>query len=81
MPQKAHGQRFLDRQRLTRQEKIARKMTTTTNEREELLYKLALDQVYVAHHAMDVKYQVHATLQEGTTSGGIQSDLVSTGGY
>jgi hypothetical protein len=53
--EKAHGQRFMDRQRLTRQEKVARKLTSTT-EREEWLYKLALDKVYVAHHPMDVKY-------------------------
>jgi len=53
--EKAHGQRFLDRQRLTRQEKQARKIKDKS-EREAQLYKIALDQVYVAYHPTDVKY-------------------------
>ncbi|KAG7374366.1 rRNA-processing protein Efg1 [Nitzschia inconspicua] len=53
--EKAHGQRFMDRQRLTRQEKQVRKQKDT-KEKEQILQRLALDQVYVAHHPMDVKY-------------------------
>ena len=49
--EKSHGQRFLDRQRLTRLEKKARQ-----NADKAELYKVALDQVYVAHHPSDVKY-------------------------
>jgi hypothetical protein len=52
--EKAHGQRFLDRQRLTRQEKQVRK--NSAENQEDLLFKLALDEVYVGHHPMDVKY-------------------------
>jgi hypothetical protein len=58
--ERAHGQRFLDRQRLTRLEKKVRKevgaATTSSSDYEFLLYKLALDQVYVAHHPNDVRY-------------------------
>lgn len=50
--EQSHGQRFLDRQKLTRKEKQARKQK---NNEQELL-KLALDLVYVAHHPNDVKY-------------------------
>ncbi|KAG7349444.1 rRNA-processing protein Efg1 [Nitzschia inconspicua] len=53
--EKAHGQRFMDRQRLTRQEKQVRKQKDT-KVKEQILQRLALDQVYVAHHPMDVKY-------------------------
>lgn len=61
--EKAHGQRFLDRQRLVRREKKVRKNIQQRNantenaavDKEELL-KLALDQVYVAHHPNDIKY-------------------------
>lgn len=49
--EKAHGQRFLDRQRLTRQEKHAQK-----EKDEQTLLKIALDQIYVAHHPNDIKY-------------------------
>mmetsp|Transcript_23086 Transcript_23086/g.54563 ORF Transcript_23086/g.54563 Transcript_23086/m.54563 type:complete len:456 (+) Transcript_23086:70-1437(+) len=52
--EKSHGQRFLDRQRLTRQEKKARKIVS--KDQEERLLKIALDQIYVAHHPNDVKY-------------------------
>lgn len=52
--EKAHGQRFLDRQRLTRQEKKVRKSASEDQEKE--LLKISLDQVYVAHHPNDVKY-------------------------
>jgi len=50
----SHGQRFLDRQRLTRQEKKVRK--SASKDQENQLLKIALDQVYVAHHPNDVKY-------------------------
>ncbi len=49
--EKAHGQRFLDRQRLTRLDKQARKQNLDSE-----LLKIALDQVYVAHHPSDIKY-------------------------
>ncbi|VEU44935.1 unnamed protein product [Pseudo-nitzschia multistriata] len=52
--EKAHGQRFLDRQRLTREEKKVRKSNGA--DQEQQLLKLALDKVYVAHHPNDVKY-------------------------
>lgn len=52
--EKAHGQRFLDRQRLTRMEKQVKKSAAA--DMEEQLVKIALDQVYVAHHPTDVKY-------------------------
>lgn len=54
--EKAHGQRFLDRQRLTRLERTARKLNDNDKTRESELLKIALDQVYVAHHPTDVKY-------------------------
>jgi hypothetical protein len=55
--EKAHGQRFLDRQRLTRQEKkIKNNNNNKDDEAELLLTKIALDQIYVAHHPNDVKY-------------------------
>jgi hypothetical protein len=58
--EKAHGQRFLDRQRLTRLERQVRKQLhdkkTTPAENERDLLKIALDQIYVAHHPNDVKY-------------------------
>lgn len=50
--ERAHGPRFLDRQRLTRKEKQERNNTKN----ESNLLKLALDQVYVAHHPNDIKY-------------------------
>jgi uncharacterized small protein (DUF1192 family) len=50
--EKAHGQRFMDRQRLSRMEKQVRKQQNS----DEQLFPIALDQVYVAHHPMDVKY-------------------------
>eukprot|EP00980_Cylindrotheca_fusiformis_P027346 scaffold20053_cov117-Cylindrotheca_fusiformis.AAC.3 len=50
--EKAHAPRFLDRQRLTRKEKKERNGKNRKSE----LYKLALDEVYVAHHPNDVKY-------------------------
>ena len=53
--EKAHGQRFLDRQRLTRMEKHVRK-EVDSSEKEAQLLKIALDQVYVAHHPTDIKY-------------------------
>ena len=53
--EKAHGQRFLDRQRLTRMEKQVRK-ESDSGEKESQLLKIALDQVYVAHHPTDIKY-------------------------
>jgi rRNA-processing protein Efg1 len=53
--EKAHGQRFLDRQRLTRMEKQVRK-EVDSSEKESQLLKIALDQVYVAHHPTDIKY-------------------------
>lgn len=52
--EKAHGQRFLDRQRLVRMEKKVSK--SECNSKEEDLLRIALDQVYVAHHPNDVKY-------------------------
>jgi hypothetical protein len=58
--QKSHGVRFLDRQKLVRMERKLRseqeKSGTDTNSLEQQLYKIALDQVYVAHHPTDVKY-------------------------
>ena len=67
--EQSHGRRFLERQKLTRQEKkvqkqlaaaaaAAAKGTTSLSEKEleAELYKIALDQVYVAHHPADVKY-------------------------
>jgi rRNA-processing protein Efg1 len=53
--EKAHGQRFLDRQRLTRMEKQLCKRSDSS-EKEFQLLKIALDQVYVAHHPTDIKY-------------------------
>ncbi|CAJ1934268.1 unnamed protein product [Cylindrotheca closterium] len=50
--ERSHGQKFLDRQRLVRKEKQER----NGKSRKDELYKLALDQVYVAHHPNDVKY-------------------------
>mmetsp|Transcript_52611 Transcript_52611/g.59533 ORF Transcript_52611/g.59533 Transcript_52611/m.59533 type:complete len:480 (+) Transcript_52611:93-1532(+) len=54
----SHGQRFLDRQRLVRQEKKIRKIEQESEKetQEDQLGKLALDQVYVAHHPNDIKY-------------------------
>jgi hypothetical protein len=52
--EKAHGQRFLDRQKLTREVKKVKKSDSSSKGKE--LLKLALDQVYVAHHPNDVKY-------------------------
>ena len=52
--EKAHGQRFLDRQRLVRSAKKVRK--SESNSKEEELFKISLDQVYVAHHPNDIKY-------------------------
>ena len=49
---KSHGIRFLERQRLVRMEKAAR---NTPNEEKEL-FKIALDQAYVAHFPHDIKY-------------------------
>eukprot|EP00934_Nitzschia_sp_Nitz4_P005340 Nitzschia sp. Nitz4//scaffold77_size91520//28950//30164//NITZ4_004885-RA/size91520-processed-gene-0.106-mRNA-1//-1//CDS//3329557976//5330//frame0 len=56
--EKAHGQRFLDRQRLTRQEKQVRKKEASSKNgaTAEELFKIALDEVYVAHHPNDIKY-------------------------
>jgi hypothetical protein len=56
MATQSHGQRFLDRQKLTRQEKQVRKSLDDDANTQQLLYKLALDQAYVAHHPNDVKY-------------------------
>lgn len=50
--ERSHGPKFLDRQRLVRKEKQERK----GNNRKDELFKIALDQVYVAHHPNDVKY-------------------------
>jgi hypothetical protein len=52
--EQSHGQRFLDRQRLTRKEKAIRKSGGDNNSKE--LFSIALDQAYVAHHPNDVKY-------------------------
>ena len=57
----SHGQRFLDRQRLTRLEKKCRKEAKQEGDEQkepdaDQLLKIALDQVYVAHHPNDVKY-------------------------
>ena len=49
---KSHGIRFLERQRLVRLEKAVRK--SSNNEKE--LFKIALDQVYVAHFPHDIRY-------------------------
>ena len=58
--QKAHGKRFLDRQKLVRMERKIRTNSKSggTDEQhfEAELYKIALDQIYVAHHPADVKY-------------------------
>jgi rRNA-processing protein Efg1 len=66
--EKSHGPRFMDRQKLTRQEKQVRgqrvcgtESSPSTKdqqqaEKETMLFKLALDQAYVAHHPTDVKY-------------------------
>jgi ribosomal protein L23 len=54
---KSHGVRFLERQRLTRLEKSIRKNPNISSEtRQQELFKIALDMVYVAHHPHDVKY-------------------------
>jgi hypothetical protein len=50
--ERAHAPRFLDRQKLTRKEKQERNGENRNPE----LYKLALDEVYVAHHPNDIKY-------------------------
>lgn len=50
--ERAHGPRFLDRQKLTRKEKQER----NGKNRKLELQKLALDEVYVAHHPNDIKY-------------------------
>lgn len=49
---KSHGIRFLDRQRLVRLEKAVRKSSNNENE----LFKIALDQAYVAHFPHDIRY-------------------------
>ena len=58
--ERSHGQRFLDRQRLVRKEKQER----SGKNRKSELTKIALDQVYVAHHPNDVKYM--PLFQKGT---------------
>jgi hypothetical protein len=53
----SHGRRFLERQKLSRQEKKIRQKPDHQNpDSQAELYKLALDQVYVAHHPNDIKY-------------------------
>ena len=53
----SHGVRFLERQRLVRMERTARK-TIEGSQLENELVRIALDQVYVAHFPHDVsKYQ------------------------
>jgi hypothetical protein len=53
----SHGRRFLERQKLSRQErKIRQKPDLQNPDSQAELYKLALDQVYVAHHPNDIKY-------------------------
>lgn len=51
---KSHGIRFLERQKLVRMERNARRNAKTVNE--HILRKIALDQVYVAHFPHDIKY-------------------------
>lgn len=53
----SHGRRFLERQKLSRQEKKIRQKPDHPNpDSQAELYKVALDQVYVAHHPNDIKY-------------------------
>jgi hypothetical protein len=53
----SHGRRFLERQKLSRQEKKVRQKPDYQNaDSQAELFKLALDQVYVAHHPNDIKY-------------------------
>ena len=49
---KSHGTRFLERQRLTRLERNARKKKDKTE-----LEKIAMDQIYVAHYPLLKKYK------------------------
>ena len=49
---KSHGIRFLERQRLVRMERAVRK--SSNNEKE--LFKIALDEAYVAHFPHDIRY-------------------------
>jgi len=53
----SHGTRFLERQKLVRLEKSARKNPNLTpSQREHELTRIAVDQVYVAHFPTDTKY-------------------------
>lgn len=58
----SHGLRFLERQRLTRNERSLRKLLAAASTREEKtrfeaeLQRIALDQVYVAHFPHDMRY-------------------------
>lgn len=66
---KSHGARFLERQKLVRMERQARKKrkgATTKHETDaadQELLRIALDEVYVAHYPLDVKY--HPLFQKG----------------
>jgi hypothetical protein len=57
--ERAHAPRFLDRKKLTRKERQER----NGENRDRELYKLALDEVYAAHHPNDIKYM--ALFQKG----------------
>lgn len=58
----SHGLRFLERQRLTRNERSTRKLLASASTEEEKtryeteLRRIALDQVYVAHFPHDMRY-------------------------
>lgn len=53
----SHGTRFIERQKLVRMEKSSNSNPNlSTVQKEEELLKTALDQVYVAHYPMEVKY-------------------------
>ena len=53
----SHGPRFLERQKLVRAFKNTRSNPNISEEdKEKELVKIALDQVYVAHYPMDIKY-------------------------
>jgi hypothetical protein len=53
--QKSHGTRFLERQKLVRQERNVRKNPNMSDETKETeMFKIALDMAYVAHYPHDV---------------------------
>lgn len=53
----SHGTRFLERQKLVRMERNTRNNPNLSKQQKEKeLLKIALDQVYVAHYPMELKY-------------------------